>query len=133
MGGGLVFFGIGGDTSGGLFDAFSDDAGERHRPGVYDEQIQDAQASLTEQPERPAGARRSPEPSSSRPQPRSRPDEQGAETLTEEALVELRGGHRRLGALPGDEARRTRTTSVARLMMQAYSTLAIDGHEHPMS
>ncbi|MGH2804983.1 MAG: hypothetical protein ACRDL4_18375, partial [Thermoleophilaceae bacterium] len=27
MGGGLVFFGIGGDVSGGLFDAFSDRSG----------------------------------------------------------------------------------------------------------
>ena len=37
MGGGLVFFGIGGDVSGGLFDAFSDRSGG----GNSNEQLED--------------------------------------------------------------------------------------------
>lgn len=48
MGGGLVFFGIGGDVSGGLFDAFSDRGG---RGGsLVEDRIEDNQERVAENP-----------------------------------------------------------------------------------
>ena len=39
MGGGLVLFGIGGATSGGLFDAFSSDSGTQNVSSTYEKQV----------------------------------------------------------------------------------------------
>lgn len=40
MGGGLVLFGIGGATSGGLFDAFSSDSGTQNVSSTYEKQVE---------------------------------------------------------------------------------------------
>jgi hypothetical protein len=49
MGGGLVFFGIGGDVSGGLFDAFSDRSGDS-TSGQLEERIEDQEERLEANP-----------------------------------------------------------------------------------
>jgi hypothetical protein len=48
MGGGLVFFGIGGDVSGGLFDAFSDRSGSGN--DIVDDRIEDNEKKLETNP-----------------------------------------------------------------------------------
>ena len=48
MGGGLVFFGIGGDVSGGLFDAFSDRSGSGNQ--LVDDRIEKNEDKLEENP-----------------------------------------------------------------------------------
>ena len=48
MGGGLVFFGIGGDVSGGLFDAFSDRSSSGS--GLVEDRIEDNEQKLEENP-----------------------------------------------------------------------------------
>ena len=48
MGGGLVFFGIGGDVSGGLFDAFSDRSGSGS--GLVDDRIEDNEEKVEANP-----------------------------------------------------------------------------------
>lgn len=40
MGGGLVLFGVGGNTNGGLFDAFSSDNGNSNKPTSFTKQIE---------------------------------------------------------------------------------------------
>ncbi|HYH57696.1 MAG TPA: hypothetical protein VD790_00550 [Thermoleophilaceae bacterium] len=49
MGGGLVFFGIGGDVSGGLFDAFSDRSTSGNQ--VIEDRIEEAEERLESNPE----------------------------------------------------------------------------------
>ena len=49
MGGGLVFFGIGGDVSGGLFDAFSDRSSSGNQ--LVDDRIEKNEDKLAENPE----------------------------------------------------------------------------------
>ena len=53
MGGGLVFFGIGGDVSGGLFDAFSDRSSGGGND-IVEERIEDNEDKLESDPENPA-------------------------------------------------------------------------------
>jgi len=48
MGGGLVFFGIGGDVSGGLFDAFSDRSSSGS--GLIEQRIEDSEEKVEENP-----------------------------------------------------------------------------------
>jgi hypothetical protein len=48
MGGGLVFFGIGGDVSGGLFDAFSDRTGSGNQ--IVEDRIEDNEEKLARNP-----------------------------------------------------------------------------------
>jgi hypothetical protein len=48
MGGGLVLFGIGGDVSGGLFDAFSDRTGSTNQ--VVEDRIEDNEKAVQEDP-----------------------------------------------------------------------------------
>jgi hypothetical protein len=50
MGGGLVFFGIGGDVSGGLFDAFSDRTGGGTPSGQLEERIERQEERLASNP-----------------------------------------------------------------------------------
>ena len=50
MGGGLVFFGIGSDVSGGLFDAFSGDGGSGNGSSLVDKRVEAAQARLERNP-----------------------------------------------------------------------------------
>lgn len=51
MGGGLVFFGIGGDVSGGLFDAFSERSGNvSNADDIFDDRIEDARRQLRANP-----------------------------------------------------------------------------------
>jgi hypothetical protein len=50
MGGGLVFFGIGGDTSGGLFDAFKGDSGGSGGTSVFEKQAEKAEKQLKANP-----------------------------------------------------------------------------------
>jgi hypothetical protein len=54
MGGGLVLFGIGGATSGGLFDAFSDSNRTTDTSDLYKDRIKAAQAKLQLDPENAA-------------------------------------------------------------------------------
>src|SRR5688572_32535797 len=49
MGGGLVFFGIGGDVSGGLFDAFSDRTGSSN--SLVNDRIEDNEEKLETNPQ----------------------------------------------------------------------------------
>ena len=49
MGGGLVFFGIGGDVSGGLFDAFSDRSNSGNQ--IVEDRIEDNEKKLAKNPE----------------------------------------------------------------------------------
>jgi len=49
LGGGLVFFGIGGDVSGGLFDAFSDRTGSGN--SIVDDRIEENEEKLETDPE----------------------------------------------------------------------------------
>ena len=49
MGGGLVLFGIGGDVSGGLFDAFSDRGGSGNQ--IVEERIEDNEERVAEDPQ----------------------------------------------------------------------------------
>lgn len=50
MGGGLVFFGIGGDVSGGLFDAFSDRGGGGSPDSGFEERIERQEKRLARSP-----------------------------------------------------------------------------------
>ncbi len=50
MGGGLVFFGIGGDVSGGLFDAFSDRSSSGNATEQLEERIDDLETRLEANP-----------------------------------------------------------------------------------
>jgi hypothetical protein len=50
MGGGLVLFGIGGATSGGLFDAFSSDSGTQNVSSTYEKQVESNQAKVKVNP-----------------------------------------------------------------------------------
>ncbi len=52
MGGGLVFFGIGGDVSGGLFDAFSDRSGSSN--SIVEDRIDDNEEKLETDPQNEA-------------------------------------------------------------------------------
>lgn len=54
MGGGLVLFGIGGNTSGGLFDAFSGDSGNGSATTSYTKQIETAQKRIDANPKNAA-------------------------------------------------------------------------------
>ena len=121
MGGGLIFFGIGGNTSGGLFDAFSDDAGSATDP-IYDEQIQEAQASLTENPNDPQALVELARAEFLSAQSAVETNEQGAETVSEETLVGYGEAtavwERYLETKPKNP-----DESVAGLMVRAYSTL----------
>ena len=49
MGGGLVFFGIGGDVSGGLFDAFSERGGSGNQ--LVEDRIEDSEKKLEDNPQ----------------------------------------------------------------------------------
>src|SRR5918999_4026186 len=51
MGGGLVFFGIGGDVSGGLFDAFSDRSGSSGTSGQLEDRIERFEERLAANPQ----------------------------------------------------------------------------------
>ena len=55
MGGGLVFFGIGGDVSGGLFDAFSDRTGSNN--SLVSDRIEDNEEKLEKNPNDQAALR----------------------------------------------------------------------------
>jgi len=55
MGGGLVLFGIGGDVSGGLFDAFSDRSGSTNQ--IVEDRIEDNEEKLAADPENEAALR----------------------------------------------------------------------------
>src|SRR3989442_11281142 len=50
MGGGLVLFGIGGNTSGGLFDAFKNDVRQGGGGTTFEKRIKTAQARATANP-----------------------------------------------------------------------------------
>jgi hypothetical protein len=50
MGGGLVLFGIGGDVSGGLFDAFSDRSGGSNASDVVEERVDRNEKRIEEKP-----------------------------------------------------------------------------------
>ena len=50
MGGGLVLFGIGGDVSGGLFDAFSDRSGTGSGNEIYEKRIERNEQKLKQSP-----------------------------------------------------------------------------------
>src|SRR3954463_15041160 len=50
MGGGLVFFGVGGSTSGGLLDAFKNDAGTSSGTSAYVKQIKRAEKQVQVNP-----------------------------------------------------------------------------------
>lgn len=50
MGGGLVLFGIGGDVSGGLFDAFSDRSGDRGSNTLVEQRVERAERRLAANP-----------------------------------------------------------------------------------
>jgi hypothetical protein len=54
MGGGLVFFGIGGDVSGGLFDAFSDRSGGTSGSGELEDRIDRFEERLAADPQNEA-------------------------------------------------------------------------------
>lgn len=54
MGGGLVLFGIGGDVSGGLFDAFSDRSGGGNANGAIEDRIDKQEERLAKNPENEA-------------------------------------------------------------------------------
>jgi len=54
MGGGLVLFGIGGNVSGGLFDAFSDGSGGGDANAVLERNVADAEAATQRNPQDPA-------------------------------------------------------------------------------
>jgi hypothetical protein len=54
MGGGLVLFGIGGNTSGGLFDAFSSDNGGGSTTSSYTKQIESTQKQIDANPQNAA-------------------------------------------------------------------------------
>jgi tetratricopeptide (TPR) repeat protein len=53
MGGGLVLFGIGGATNGGLFDAFSSDSGSLDTSSVYRDRIERYEKQLQTDPKNP--------------------------------------------------------------------------------
>src|SRR4051794_6366208 len=54
MGGGLVLFGIGGATSGGLLDAFKSDAGTQSTNDIFQKRIDAAEKSVRLRPSDPA-------------------------------------------------------------------------------
>jgi hypothetical protein len=54
MGGGLVLFGVGGNTSGGLFDAFSGDSGNGSATTSYTKQIESTQKQIDLNPKNQA-------------------------------------------------------------------------------
>jgi len=54
MGGGLVFFGIGGNTSGGLFDAFRDSSNDANVNQAFQKRVEAAEARAAANPRDPA-------------------------------------------------------------------------------
>src|SRR3954447_18667882 len=54
MGGGLVLFGVGGATSGGLLDAFKADSGSQNVSDVFKQRIDKAEATVKARPNNPA-------------------------------------------------------------------------------
>ena len=50
MGGGLIFFGIGGNTSGGLFDAISDNSGTQSTSDTFSKRVENLEKQTTAQP-----------------------------------------------------------------------------------
>jgi hypothetical protein len=54
MGGGLVFFGVGGDVSGGLFDAFSDRSGTGNPNSAVEQRVERLEKRLRSNPDDPA-------------------------------------------------------------------------------
>jgi hypothetical protein len=55
MGGGLVLFGVGGATSGGLLDAFNSDSGSVNTSDVFQKRVAAAEASVKARPSDPRG------------------------------------------------------------------------------
>jgi len=122
MGGGLVLFGIGGSTSGGLFDAFSDHGGSASDP-AYDSQIERAEATLAENPEDEQALVALARAQFLSAQSAVETDELGAQTVTEEALVSYGEAtdawERYLETDP-----KKPDDSVAALMVRAYTSIA---------
>ena len=118
MGGGLVFFGIGGDVQGGLFDAFREDSQQGAGDKVFEERLDNAEEAATA---RPTDARVWSELARLRYQDASQGGnfDETKGTFTEDGMADLRRAtqawekHVELAKKPD--------ANVARLMVQAYS------------
>src|SRR5918997_1437449 len=128
MGGGLVLFGIGGDVSGGLFDAFSErGATSDTSEGRFEDRVRDAERQTRATPQDPAAwadlAR-------ARYQFASVGDafDPNTQQFSEEGKARLRGAaqawERHLALEPEQP-----DDSVAGLMVQAYSQFALNDPE----
>ena len=108
MGGGLVLFGIGGATSGGLFDAFSSDSGTQNVSSTYEKQVK----TYTEQGQGQPEGRSRPGPALTRAQVQQAGVtgyEDTTGTYTADGLKQLQAGRELLGDVPRprpEEARR---------------------------
>ncbi|MGI8945333.1 MAG: tetratricopeptide repeat protein [Thermoleophilaceae bacterium] len=122
MGGGLVLFGIGGDVSGGLFDAFGDRSGSSDGSGLVEERIERNEERLKSSP-RNAQARKE--------LVRDYFQLANARTVDaqtgypDEAKDDLRSSARNWNAYLALEPEKP-DTSLARLMLQVYDPLALD-------
>lgn len=122
MGGGLILFGIGGNTSGGLFDAFSDDAESSSDP-VYDRQIEEAQTTLAENPQDEQALVDLARAEFLSAQSAVETDAQGAQTIPEETLVGYGQAIEVWERYLKTDPQRPDDT-VAALLVRAYTSLA---------
>ena len=120
MGGGLVLFGIGGATSGGLFDAFKSDSRHARAPATSSRSASTtAEAAVQAQPDRPRRVgRRSRACATSRP---ARGDgfDANQNVFTDKGKQELRRRRGGVGEVPRRSTKKPDDT-VASLMVQAF-------------
>jgi hypothetical protein len=135
MGGGLVLFGIGGDVSGGLFDAFSENQDPGDTSGQFKSQLEDANTALAQNPKDEAAladklrasyqlALESADPSSGEFTPESQQYLRGADEAWQEYV--------KLNPEPPDEKTsleqgdKQPEPSLANFMVQAYSETGLN-------
>jgi hypothetical protein len=125
MGGGLVLFGIGGDVSGGLFDAFSERRSSSDGSGLVEERIERANTRLSANPK---DANALQELVRARYQLASQSADPNTGTFGREARVQLRAAGRaweRYLALDPDPP----DPGLASLMVQAYGEAGLNQPE----
>jgi tetratricopeptide (TPR) repeat protein len=126
MGGGLVLFGIGGGTSGGLLDGLGISGGGTSSDPQFDDRIERAQATLETSPDDEKALLSLAEAHFLRAQTELEVDEQGRQTVTEEAQSDYAAAIEAWETYLGTEPEKP-DDSVAALVLRAYGyTISLD-------
>ncbi len=124
MGVGLVGLGIGGDASGGIFDALGiGSSGTQQSDPAYDRQIEEAEATLAENPKDQRALLKLARTHFLAAQTALETDDQGQPVLNEDALAEYRAAGEAWERYLATDPKKP-DDGVATLMMRAYSTIA---------